>query len=67
MGQSRASYFQEYRAKRAIREADGGLLAVSTSAFVSRRCVVRPAPPYTSRLLSVPRGNGKSVVVRVSW
>ena len=36
MGQSRASYFREYRAKRAVRDAAGGLLPFQSAFRLSR-------------------------------
>ena len=57
MGQSRAGYFREYRARRAARAADGELLPFQ-SAFVSAVCREKRPPELAA--LSVPRGNGKS-------
>ena len=57
MSESRASYFREYRAKRAVSRAEGGLLPFQ-SAFVSAVC--RKEQPVDIAALSVPRGNGKS-------
>ena len=57
MGQSRAGYFREWRAKRAVRDAAGGLLPFQ-SAFVAGVC--RQDNPPDIAALSVPRGNGKS-------
>ena len=57
MGQSRAGYFREYRAKRAVRDAAGGLLPFQ-SAFVAAVC--RQDNPPDIAALSIPRGNGKS-------
>ncbi len=53
----RASYFREYRARRAARAADGGLLPFQ-SAFCAAIC--RQDNPPDIAALSVPRGNGKS-------
>ena len=53
----RASYFLEYRARRAARAADGGLLPFQ-SAFCAAIC--RQDNPPDIAALSVPRGNGKS-------
>ena len=50
MGQSRAGYFRDYRAKRAAREADGGLLPFQ-SAFVSAVCR-QDNPPILRRCRS---------------
>ena len=57
MGQSRAGYFREWRAKRAVRDAAGGMLPFQ-SAFVSAVC--RKENPVDIAALSVPRGSGKS-------
>ena len=57
MGQSRAGYFREWRAKRAVRDAAGGLLPFQ-SVFVAAVC--RQDNPPDIAALSVPRGNGKS-------
>ena len=52
-----AAYMREYRALRAIREADGGLLPFQRR-FVEAVC--RQDKPPELAALSVPRGNGKS-------
>ena len=57
MSESRASYFREYRAKRAASRAEGGLMPFQSS-FV--RAVCRKENPVDIAALSVPRGNGKS-------
>ena len=57
MSESRAAYFREYRAKRAVSRAEGGLLPFQSS-FVSAVC--RKEKPVDIAALSVPRGNGKS-------
>ena len=55
--ESRAVYLRDWRARRAVREADGGLLPFQASfvAAVSRK---EQAPEIAA--LSCPRGNGKS-------
>ncbi len=55
--ESRAVYLRDYRARRAVREADGGLLPFQAS-FVA--AVSRKERPPEIAALSVPRGNGKS-------
>ena len=52
-----AAYMRQYRALRAIREADGGLLPFQRR-FVEAVC--RQTSPPDIAALSVPRGNGKS-------
>ena len=52
-----AAYMRQYRALRAIREADGGLLPFQRR-FVEAVC--RQTKPPDIAVLSVPRGNGKS-------
>ena len=57
MGESRAGYMREYRAKRAASLSDGGLLPFQ-QAFTDAVCRVNHPPEIAA--LSVPRGNGKS-------
>ena len=57
MGESRAAYMREYRAKRAVIRNAGGLMPFQSS-FVSAVC--RKEQPVDIAALSVPRGNGKS-------
>ena len=52
-----AAYMRQWRALRAIREADGGLLPFQRR-FVEAVC--RQTSPPDIAVLSVPRGNGKS-------
>ena len=52
-----AAYMREYRARRAVLDADGGLLSFQAS-FCSAVC--RQDNPPDIAALSVPRGNGKS-------
>ena len=52
-----ASYYREYRARRAVSRAEGGLLPFQ-AAFV--RAVGRKEHPVDIAALSCPRGNGKS-------
>ena len=55
--ESRAVYLRDWRARRAVREADGGLLPFQ-AAFVA--AVSRKERPPEIAALSLPRGNGKS-------
>ena len=57
MSESRASYFRQWRAKRAAIRAEGGLLPFQ-SAFVAAVC--RKEHPVSLAALSTPRANGKS-------
>ena len=57
MGESRAAYMREYRARRAASRAEGGLLSFQSS-FV--RAVCRKENPVDIAALSISRGNGKS-------
>ena len=57
MGESRAAYFREYRAKRAASVSPGGLMPFQQS-FVDAVCRVNHPPDVAA--LSCPRGNGKS-------
>ena len=57
MSESRAAYFREYRAKRAVLRSADGLLPFQSS-FVSAVC--RKDRPVSIAALSTPRGNGKS-------
>ena len=57
MGESRASYFREYRARRASRRSEGGLLPFQ-AAFVAAVCR-KENPPVVS-VASWPRASGKS-------
>ena len=57
MSESRASYFREYRSKRAAIRNAGGFLPFQ-AAFAS--AVSRKEHPVDIAALSVPRGNGKS-------
>ena len=52
-----AAYMREYRARRRLREADGGLLPFQRR-FVEAVC--RQDNPPDIAALSIPRGNGKS-------
>ena len=54
---SRAAYFRDYRAKRAVILSPGGLMPFQ-QAFVDALCRVNHPPDVAA--LSVPRGNGKS-------
>ena len=56
-GKHRIGYMRDYRAKRAVLRAAGGLLPFQ-SAFVSAVC--RKERPPEIAALSCPRGNGKS-------
>ena len=57
MSESRAAYFREWRARRAVqRDADG--LMPFQSAFVAAVC--RKDQPVEVAALSCPRANGKS-------
>ena len=56
-GKHKVGYMRDYRAKRAAREAEGGLLPFQ-SAFISAVC--RKEQPPVIAGLSCPRGNGKS-------
>ena len=55
--ENRTAYMRGYRARRAVLDADGGLLPFQ-AAFVSAVC--RQDNPPDIAILSVPRGNGKS-------
>ena len=57
MSASRASYFREYRAKRAASLGEGGLLPFQ-QAFTDAVCRVNHPPEIAA--LSISRGNGKS-------
>ena len=57
MSDSRAAYFREYRARKAVERDAGGLLPFQ-SAFVASVC--REDRPPSIAALSCPRGNGKS-------
>ena len=57
MSESRAAYFREYRARKAVVRDAGGLLPFQ-SAFVAAIC--REHRPPSIAALSCPRGNGKS-------
>ena len=54
---SRAQYFRDYRAKRAVILSPGGLMPFQQS-YVDALCRVNHPPDVAA--LSVPRGNGKS-------
>ena len=56
-GKHRPGYMAEYRARRAVLDAAGGLLPFQ-SAFVSAVC--RERNPLSIAALSIPRANGKS-------
>ena len=57
MGESRAAYMRDYRAKRAVSLSEGGLLSFQ-QAFVDAVCRVNRPPEIA--ILSTPRANGKS-------
>ena len=57
MSESRAAYFRDYRAKRAVSLSKGGLLPFQKQ-FVDAVCRVNRPPEVA--ILSTPRANGKS-------
>ena len=58
---SRAIYMRDWRAKRAVKLGEGGLLPFQ-AAFAAAVC--RENRPPEIAALSVPRGNGKSLALR---